>query len=123
MPQKIESSKKGLVIKPMIFSEMNSRAQVDLIDMQSQPDGELKWILVYQDHLTKFGQLRPVTSTRAPEIAYQLLDIFRIFGAPSILQSDNGREFMNSVITELNALWDGLKIVHENLYIDKIKDL
>ena len=57
LPQKIESSKKGLVIKPMIFSEMNSRAQVDLIDMQSQPDGDLKWILVYQDHLTKFVQL------------------------------------------------------------------
>ena len=44
--------KKGLVIKPIIFSEINSRAQVDLIDMQNQPDGHLKWILVYQDHLT-----------------------------------------------------------------------
>ena len=30
--------KKCLVIKSMIFSEMNSRAQVDLIDMQSQPE-------------------------------------------------------------------------------------
>ena len=56
-------------------------------------------------------QLLPVTSKRAPEIAYQLLDVF-IFGAPSILQSDNGREFVNSVITELSAIWDGLKIVH-----------
>ena len=110
--KKSKVPKKGLVIKPMIFSEMNSRAQVDLIDMQSQPDGDLKWILVYQDHLTKFVQLRPVTSKRAPEIAYQLLDIFSIFGAPSILQSDNGREFVNSVITELSAMWDGLKIVH-----------
>ena len=112
LPQKIESSKKGLVIKSMIFSEMNSRAQVDLIDMQSQPDGDLKWILAYQDCLTKFVQLRPVTSKRAPEIAYQLLDIFSIFGAPSILQSDNGTEFVNSVITELSAMWDGLKIEH-----------
>ena len=102
----------SLVIKPIIFSEVNSRAQVDLIDMQSQPDGDLKWILVYQDHLTKFVQLRPVTSKRAPEIAYQLLDIFSIFEAPSILQSDNGREFVSSVITELSAMWDGLKIVH-----------
>ena len=58
--------KKGLVIKTMIFSEMNSRAQVDMIDMQSQADGDLKWILVYQDHLTKFVQLRPVMSKRAP---------------------------------------------------------
>ena len=96
----------------MIFGEMNSRAQADLIDMQSQPDGDLKWILVYQDHLTKFVQLRPVTSKRAPKIAYQLLDIFSIFGAPSILQSDNGGDFVNSVITELSVMWNGLKIVH-----------
>ena len=110
LPQKIESSKKGLVIRPMIFSEMNSRAQVDLIGMQSQPD--FIWILVYQDHLKKFVQLRPVKSKRAPEIAYQLLDIFKSFGSPSILQIDNGREFVNSVITEVSAMCDGLKIVH-----------
>ena len=110
--EKSKVSKKVLVIKPVIFSEMSSRAQVDLVDMQSKPDGELKWILVCQDHLTKFVLLRPVTSKRAPEIAYQLLDIFSIFGVPSILQSDNGREFVNSVITELSAMWDGLEIVH-----------
>ena len=43
---------KYLVIKPVIFSKMNSRVHVDLIDMQSKPDGDLEWILVYQDHLT-----------------------------------------------------------------------
>ena len=68
--KKSKVPRKGLVIKLIIFSEMNSRAQVDLTDMQSQPDGDLKWILVYQDHLTKFVQLRPVMSKRAPEIAY-----------------------------------------------------
>ena len=51
-------------------------------------------------------------SKRAPEIAYQLFDIFSIFGAPSILRNDNGIEFVNSVITKLSAMWDGLKIVH-----------
>ena len=46
--KKSKLPEKGLVIKPiMIFSEMNSRAQVDLSDMQSQPDVDLKWILVY----------------------------------------------------------------------------
>ena len=45
-------------------------------------------------------------------IAYQLLDIFSTFGAPSVLQSDDGRKFVNSVITELSAMLDGLKIVH-----------
>ena len=92
--KKSKVPKKGMMIKPMIFSEMNSRAQVDLTDMQSQPDGDLRWSLVYQNHLTKFLQLRPVRSKRSPVIAYQLLDIFSFFGAPSILKSDNGREFV-----------------------------
>ncbi|XP_060836162.1 KRAB-A domain-containing protein 2-like [Rhopalosiphum padi] len=46
---KQKSKSKGLVIKPMVFSEMNSRCQVDLIDMQSQGDGEFRFIMVYQD--------------------------------------------------------------------------
>ena len=40
--KKSKVSKKGLMMKPMIPSEMNSRAQVDLVDMKSQLDGGLK---------------------------------------------------------------------------------
>ena len=110
--KKSKVQKKCLMIKAMIFSEMNSRAQVDLIGMKSQPDGDLKWILVYQNHLTKFAQLHPVKSKRAAEIAYQLFDIFSIFGVSSILQINNGREFVNSVINELREMWVGLKLMH-----------
>ena len=31
---------------------------------------------------------------------------------PLILQSDNGRELVNSFIAKLSAMWNGLKIVH-----------
>ena len=69
--KKLKVPKKALVIKPMIFSEMNSRAQVDLIDRQSQPDGDFKWILVYQDHLTKYcttssSNVKTCTRNRIP---------------------------------------------------------
>ena len=57
-------------------------------------------------------QLRPITSKRAPEIAYQLLDVLSIFDAPNILQNDNGREFANSIIDEHRSMWEGLKIAH-----------
>ncbi|CAI6372620.1 unnamed protein product [Macrosiphum euphorbiae] len=80
--------------------------------MQAQPDGNYKFILVYQDHLTKFVSLRPLTHKRAEEVAYVLLDIFTTFGAPAILQSDNGREFVNKIINELCNMWEDLKIVH-----------
>lgn len=91
---------------------MNSRCQVDLIDMQSQPDNDFKFILVYQDHLTKFVQLRALKNKCAEEVAYNLIDIFTIFGAPSVLQSDNGREFSNQIVEKVCAMWLDLKIVH-----------
>ncbi|XP_070183106.1 uncharacterized protein [Littorina saxatilis] len=68
--------------------------------------------MVYQEHLTKFCVLRALTTKRAAEVAYQLLDIFLLFGAPQILQSDNGAEFCAKVITELKELWPDLVLVH-----------
>jgi hypothetical protein len=38
-------------------------------------------------------------SKRATDVAMQILDIFLLFGAPNILQSDNGAEFTVSIIS------------------------
>ena len=103
---------KGIVIRPILTKNFGSRSQVDLVDMQAMKQGNYKWIMVYQDHLTKFCVLRPLTSKRAAEVAYQLLDIFLLLGAPEILQSDNGSEFTAGVITELKLLWPDLVMVH-----------
>ncbi|XP_022183090.1 KRAB-A domain-containing protein 2-like [Myzus persicae] len=104
--------RRGLVSKPILESTFNSRAQVDLIDMQSQHYNDYRFIMNYQDHLTKYVILKPLKSKRAEEIAYNLIDIYTLFGAPAILQSDNGREFVNSVINELHIMWNEVKIVH-----------
>ncbi|KAJ8686470.1 hypothetical protein QAD02_022264 [Eretmocerus hayati] len=52
--------KKGVVVKPLLFNEINQRGQVDLIDMQTCKDGPYKFILVYQEHLSKLVILRPL---------------------------------------------------------------
>ena len=104
--------KSGLVVAPILSNHMNSRCQVDLIDMQSEADGDFRFIFNYQDHLTKFTILKPLKTKTAEEVAYNLVDIFCIFGAPFILQSDNGREFANKIIDSLRDIWPGLKLVH-----------
>ena len=83
-----------LVVHPLSSNDFNARDQVDLIDMQSCPEGPYKFILNYQDHFTKFCVLRPLKTKTATEVAYHLLDIFTTFDAPAILQSDNGHEFV-----------------------------
>ena len=73
---------------------------------------DFRFVLNYQDHFTKFCLLKPLTSKRATAIAAELVNIFTIFGAPRILQSDNGREFVGCVIEELKVMWPDLTIVH-----------
>jgi hypothetical protein len=79
--------------------------------MHSLPDGEYHYILNYQDHLTKFCHLRPLKGKDAAGVARELYQIFASFGAPLILQSDNGLEFRNQVVSSLKLLWPGRFII------------
>lgn len=79
--------------------------------MQSNANGEFKFILYHQDHLTKFIILRSLKATQNHEVVSVLLDIFMILGKPSILESDSSKEFTNQVVNELSEVWSYLKIV------------
>ena len=103
--------RKSVVVKPIVSRYFNHRCQCDLIDMQSEPDGDFRFILNYQDHLTKFLCLRPLKNKSADEVADHLLEIFCLLGAPHILHSDNGREFANSVVTSVARKWPDCKLV------------
>lgn len=98
-----------MVVCPTVFSE-NYRCRIDLIDMQI--DGERKFILMYQDHLTKSAILHVLKRKCTCVVACHLLDIFTLFGSLNILQSDNGREFANEVVAEVCHVWTKVKIVH-----------
>ena len=100
-------------MKPIRSSNIKERLQADLIDMQIDPIGEYKWILNKQDHFSMFVHLRPLKFKTAEEVASELLDVFLTTnGAPRILQCDNGREFDNKLIKQLEQQWPGLKLAH-----------
>ena len=112
--------------KPIITAGFGARGQVDLIDLQSCADGQFKYLLNYQDHGIKLYMNAPLQSKRAAAIAFALLEIFTLIGAPAILQTDNGREFcgaagksvelsdeeMTDIISELKDVWAECRIVH-----------
>jgi len=115
---KKKTPKRGLVVRPVLSHYLNSRCQADLIDMQSEPDG----ITNYQDHVTKFTILRPLKSKTEEEVAYQLMDIFCMSGAPFTLQSNNGREFANKIIKTRPMCGQEWSSCMENRDILKVKD-
>ena len=88
------------------------RWQIDLMDFRTCPDGEYNWICNVQDHFTKFCRLKPLKAKSAEEVALFLYELMGTYGAPVILQSDNGREFRNNLAYSLQKLWPGLKIIH-----------
>ncbi len=76
--------------------------QIDLIDMRHLPDENYKWILHGIDHWSKFQFAYPLINKSAVDVAVALQKyVFPILGLPSILQSDNGREFVNKIIGEV----------------------
>lgn len=102
----------NMVIKPVRSSDALSRTQIDLIDLQTFPDGEFKWILTVQDRFTKCINLRALKQKRAIEVASNLYDIFLTFGAPSVLQSDNGKEFVNNTPRDKQSMAQCTKSIH-----------
>jgi len=66
--KKSSNPKRGLVSKLILHSAYNSRAQLDLIDMQSQSVNDFQFIINYQDHLTKFVILNPLKTKLAEEV-------------------------------------------------------
>lgn len=104
----------GFVVRPIVEKGYLKRGQVDLIDMQSRPDGEFKWILVFQDHFSKRVSLRSLRKKSGLEVAEALIEIFAETGAPRLLhsQSDNGREFKNKHFWSLKNLFPAIGFVH-----------
>ena len=107
--EKKSLSNKGIVTKPMLMERYLEKMQIDLVDMQSKPDGQFKWILTCADHFTKRVSLRALCSKRGAKVAHALIDIFAETGVPEEIQNDCGREFRNKHVKTLALLFTGIK--------------
>ena len=98
--------------KPIKSQAFLERLQVDMICLTHMPDQGFKYICHVRDHFSRFSWARAMSTKRACEVASFLFEIFAIFGAPLILHSDNGKEFVADVIYEVVGLWSGVKIIN-----------
>ncbi|CAF4638969.1 unnamed protein product, partial [Rotaria sp. Silwood2] len=102
--------KQHVITKPIISFGVMTRLQIDLIDMRTRSDTlnsdiTYNWILNCIDHFSKFTWAYPLKNKSAVDVALKLRKLFFTFGPPRILHSDNGREFVASVIYELKELF------------------
>ena len=111
--EKRATKKNKRVVKPLTSNGYSERGQVDLIDMRScKTIDNYCFILHYQDHFTKFSILKALRSKQTSEVSHHLYDIFTLIGAPRILQSDNGNEFIGSPLTTMmHTFWPETQLI------------
>ncbi|KAF9761541.1 SCAN domain-containing protein 3 [Nosema granulosis] len=87
----------------IVASRPLERLQIDLIDMKQykEANGQYVWILTVIDVYSKFAWAFPLVTKSAKEVVETLEDLFLMIGPPLILQSDNGKEFVNKEMTKL----------------------
>ena len=79
--------------------------QVDLVVLKSPKNkSPCQYILTAICTLTGYFMMQPLTRKTGPDIIKALGKIFCVGGVPNIIQSDNGREFENSVV-QTHAKW------------------
>ena len=76
--------------------------------MQSKPDGAFNYIGHIVDHFSKLHIMFPLMRKTASEVCKNVIErFFSVFGLPRIIHSDNGSEFVNSLIKSFVTLWPG----------------
>ena len=73
------------------------RCQVDCFFFKDESGAApvTRTVLHYQDHWSKYSWLRHLPNKEGETVRHALWLIWNEFGVPKILQSDNGREFVN----------------------------
>ncbi len=95
---------------PIRTSAVMERIQIDITEVYGPSSPFLEsashpysMILVIKDCFSKFCWLTPIKNKEASTVASVLTGVFRTYGCPQILQSDNGGEFIAKVIKTLCA--------------------
>ena len=74
---------------------------MDLGDFNTTSSSGNNFVLVVVDYFSRFTILRALPDKHSHTIAKELLSIFCLFGFPKIINSDNGSEFVNEIVTNL----------------------
>jgi len=91
---------------PLPIPTLFQRLHIDFLGpLETTPEG-YKYILLIVDAYSKWPEAFPLASTDATEVAWVLYrEIFCRYGAPDMLLSDRGQNFMSKLITELCAIF------------------
>ena len=92
------------ITNPIRANQFLAHVQMDLIDFRNLPcecQSRHNWALHIVDHFSKYSWMFALKRKQTEEVAVTLANLFWLFGFPSILHSDNGKEFKSKTMSEL----------------------
>ena len=101
------------LLEPIIASKILERLEIDLVDMRSQKNNKVKWILNVKSHFSKYTIFYSIPNKKASIVPQFLYMIILHCGIPDIIQYDNGIEFKEAII--LLLVWYSIKIITSRL--------
>lgn len=110
---KFEPIPKTEPLQPIIATRPFERLQIDLIDLKSHASKNCGFAYVANlvDCFSRYCFTKAIKEKTAEEVLKFLQETFATFGFPGILQSDNGKEFKNSLVSQFCSE-NGIKIIH-----------
>jgi transposase InsO family protein len=88
--------------KSIIADKPWDHVEIDLVGPLPTSDGGATFILNVVDVCTGYTVLRAINNKEMKTIAEELWKIFTDYGTPKIVQSDNGKEFVNQLVQALH---------------------
>ncbi|OAG30597.1 hypothetical protein NEIG_00109 [Nematocida sp. ERTm5] len=109
--QRNQPLKRSSQMKSIVASHRWEQLMVGCIDLQaySEFNDGFQWIIIALDSYSKFIYALPTKTKSSNQVCMFLESLFYVEGAPKILHTDNGPEFINSHVQELCAKY---KIKH-----------
>ena len=85
-------------ISPVTATLPLDHIAIDLAGPLPTSESGFNFILIIVDIATRFVLVRPLQTKEAEEVAWTLLTVFADFGLPKVIQHDNDKSFLNSVM-------------------------
>lgn len=93
-------------LHPIPVTKVWHRVGIDLVGPLPETRAGNKYIITLSDYFSKWPEAAPLQTKSAEGVANFLFNTFCRHGWPKIVQSDQGREFVNEINTRLFQLTD-----------------
>jgi len=97
-----------VIVKPIVKTKVMEQWELDLVDMLNYrgPNAGVEYLLNIVDCHSKYLWSIPLKSKSGQLVARELEKTFFSEGAPKVISSDNGKEFVNDHMTALLLKWN-----------------